>query len=114
MATVDSYVAEDKPAPGKAPVTLAGKNFDSYFADEANIPEEGLNTVENKRGGAVREALQMTVPALATGGAGILSRPMGIVGKYGLDAMAGAGSEKVLQALGISEESPTAMLPVQA
>lgn len=49
----------------------------------------------------------MTVPALATGGAGILSRPMGIVGKYGLDAMAGAGSEKVLQALGISEESPT-------
>ena len=75
MATFDSYFAEDKPAPGKAPVTLAGKNFDSYFADEANIPEEGLNTVENKRGGAVREALQMTVPALATGGAGILSRP---------------------------------------
>jgi len=107
MATFDSYFAEDKPAPGKAPVTLAGKNFDSYFADEANIPEEGLNTVENKRGGAVREALQMTVPALATGWAGILSRPMGIVGKYGLDAMAGAGSEKVLQALGISEESPT-------
>jgi hypothetical protein len=107
MATFDSYFAEDKPAPGKAPVTLAGKSFDSYFADEANIPEEGLNTVENKRGGAVREALQMTVPALATGGAGILSRPMGVVGKYGLDALAGAGSEKVLQALGISEESPT-------
>lgn len=108
MADFDSYFKEEKIAPGKAPVTLAGpKSFDSYFADEANIPEEGLNTVENKRSGAVREAVQMGLPALATGGAGILSRPLGIVGKYGLDAMAGAGSEKVLQALGISEESPT-------
>ena len=108
MADFDSFFKDEKVAPGKAPTKLAGpKSFDSYFADEANIPEEGLNTVENKRPGAVREALQMGVPALATGGAGILSRPMGIVGKYGLDAMAGAGSEKVLQALGISEESPT-------
>ena len=104
----DSFFEEEKVAPGQAPVKLAGpKSFDSYFADEANIPEEGLNTIENKRGGAVRTAVQMTAPMLATGGAGILSRPMGIVGKYGLDALAGAGSEKVLQALGISEESPT-------
>ena len=108
MADFDSFFKDEKVAPGKAPVKLAGpKSFDSYFADESNIPEEGLNTVENKRPGAVREALQMGLPALATGGAGILSRPMGIVGKYGLDAMAGAGSEKALQALGISEESPT-------
>ena len=104
----DSFFEEEKVAPGQAPVKLAGpKSFDSYFADEANIPEEGLNTIENKRGGAVRTAVQMTAPMLVTGGAGILSRPMGIVGKYGLDALAGAGSEKVLQALGISEESPT-------
>ena len=104
----DSFFEEEKVAPGQAPVKLAGpKSFDSYFADEANIPEEGLNTIENKRGGAVHTAVQMTAPMLATGGAGILSRPMGIVGKYGLDALAGAGSEKALQALGISEESPS-------
>ena len=104
----DSFFEEEKAAPGQAPVKLAGpKSFDSYFADEANIPEEGLNTIENKRGGAVRTAVQMTAPMLATGGAGILSRPMGIAGKYGLDALAGAGSEKALQALGISEESPS-------
>ena len=107
MADFDSYFKDEKQAPGQAPTKLTGgKSFDSYFADESNIPEEGLNTIPNKRPGAVREAIQMTAPALATGGAGVLSRPMGIVGKYGLDAIAGAGSEGVLQALGISEESP--------
>ena len=108
MADFDSYFKEEKAAPGQAPVTLAGlKSFDSYFADESNIPEEGLNTVENKRPGAVREALQMGLPALATGGAGILSRPMGIVGRYGLDAASGAAGEGILQALGISKQDPT-------
>jgi hypothetical protein len=96
MADFDSYFKDEKVAQGKAPERVGGKSFDSYFADEANIPEEGLNTVENKRGGAVREALQMTIPALATGGAGILSRPMGVVGKYGLEALAGAGQREGL------------------
>lgn len=107
MADFDSYFKEEKVAPGQAPTKLTGgKSFDSYFADESNIPEEGLNTVPNKRPGAVREALQMGIPALMGGAAGIVSRPMGTLAKYGLDAAAGGASEGVLQALGISEESP--------
>ena len=105
MATFDSYF-EEKPPQGEKPTALAGPTFDSYFAGETP-PKTGINELENKRPGAVREAIQMGLPALATGGAGILSRPMGIVGKYGLDAIAGAGSEGVLQALGISEDSPS-------
>jgi len=105
MATFDSYF-EEKPPQGEKPTAIVGPTFDSYFAGETP-PSTGINELENKRPGAVREALQMGLPALATGGAGILSRPMGVVGKYGLDALAGAGSEGVLQALGISEQSPS-------
>lgn len=103
--TFDSYFEEEKPAQAEKPTAIVGPSFDSYFASETP-PSTGINELENKRPGAVREALQMGLPALATGGAGILSRPMGVVGKYGLDALAGAGSEGVLQALGISEQSP--------
>lgn len=109
MASFDSYFQEEKKTPAQAPVRTGGQSFDSYFSDESNIPEEGLNTLPEKRSGAVREAIQMTVPALASGGAGILSRPMGVVGRYGLEAAAGAGSEKFLQSIGISEDSPEAI-----
>lgn len=106
MADFDSYFKDEKPPQGEKPTALAGPTFDSYFAGETT-PKTGINELDNKRPGAVREAVQMIGPALATGGAGILSRGMGVVGKYGLDAIAGASSEGVLQALGISEESPS-------
>ena len=104
----DSLFEDEKAAPGQAPVQLAGpKSFDSYFADEANIPEEGLNTIENKRGGAVRKAVEMGSSALAQYAAGRITRPMSTLAQYFGDAVAGGGTEKALQALGISEESPT-------
>ena len=81
------------------------KSFDSYFAEDA--PKEGINELPEKRSGAVRKAVEVGLPMALTGGAGILSRPMGIVGRYGLDAISGAAGEGVLQALGISEESPS-------
>ena len=105
MADFDSYFTEEKAAPGKAPVRLGGQSFDSYFAEDA--PKEGINELPEKRSGAVRKAVEVGLPMALTGGAGILSRPMGIVGRYGLDALSGAAGEGVLQALGISEESPT-------
>jgi hypothetical protein len=104
----DEYFKEEKEAPGQAPVTLAGpKSFDSYFADEANIPEEGLNTIENKRGGAVRKSVEVGASAAAQYVAGKVTRPMGLAKQYIGDALAGGSMEKALQAMGISEENPT-------
>ena len=106
--TFDEYFKEEKVAPGQAPVTLAGpKSFDSYFADETNIPEEGLNTIENKRSGAVRKSVEVGASALAQYMAGKVTRPMGLLKQYMGDALAGGGTEKALQAMGISEENPT-------
>ena len=107
MADFDSYFKEEKAAPGQAPVTLAGpKSFDSYFAEE-KPPTEGINELPEKRSGAVRKAVEVGFPMALTGGAGIVSRPMGIVGRYGLDAASGAAGEGILQALGISKQDPT-------
>lgn len=105
MADFDSYFKDEKVAPGNTPTRLGGQSFDSYFAEEA--PKEGINELPEKRSGAVRKAVEVGLPMALTGGAGILSRPMGIVGRYGLDAISGAAGEGVLQALGISEESPS-------
>lgn len=106
--TFDEYFKEEKVAPSQAPVTLAGpKSFDSYFADDTNIPEEGLNTVENKRSGAVRKSVEVGASALAQYAAGKVTRPMGLLKQYMGDALAGGGTEKALQAMGISEENPT-------
>jgi len=108
MADFDSFFKDEKVAPGQAPVTLAGpKSFDSYFADETNIPEEGLNTIENKRSGAVRKSVEVGASALAQYMAGKVTRPMGLLKQYMGDALAGGGTEKALQAMGISEENPT-------
>ena len=106
MADFDSFFKDEKAAPGNAPVRLGGQSFDSYFAED-KPPTEGINEMPEKRSGAVRKAVEVGFPMALTGGAGILSRPMGIVGRYGLDALSGAAGEGVLQALGISEQSPT-------